>query len=120
MATGTSPRLHVVRQLLRLLKTPRLPDQVLRKVKQPLPRYNACQLYLLQLTRQDNNVVPQLAANYLQLQEDLAHRARLYQLDTSTEQVLTPQEMSRRAAARAGLQLPKLDLYEHDDEDDKK
>jgi hypothetical protein len=58
-----------------------------------------------------------LAANYWKLQKDLAERARLYDLDTGAENILSPHEMSRRAAARAGLQLPKLhtDYQEEDD-----
>jgi len=49
-----------------------------------------------------------VASNYHQLQRDLAERARLYELDTGAEVVLSPQEMSRRAAARAGLEMPRL------------
>mmetsp|Transcript_26051 Transcript_26051/g.39431 ORF Transcript_26051/g.39431 Transcript_26051/m.39431 type:complete len:112 (+) Transcript_26051:29-364(+) len=47
--------------------------------------------------------------HYNQLLGDLQERKRLFKLDTSAENQLSPKEMSRRAAARAGLQLPKLD-----------
>lgn len=49
-----------------------------------------------------------IANNFLSLHTDLKERHRLYQLDTGAEVVLSGKELSRRAAARAGLQLPKL------------
>jgi hypothetical protein len=42
------------------------------------------------------------------LRRDLASRAELYAMDAGADQILTPKETSRRAAARAGLQLPEL------------
>lgn len=50
-----------------------------------------------------------MAVHYHNLKQDLAERNRLYKLDTGAEKQLGGREMSRRAAARAGLQLPKLD-----------
>jgi hypothetical protein len=47
-----------------------------------------------------------MAETFHNLQQDLAERGRLYNLDASAEAVLSPKEVSRRAAARAGLQLP--------------
>jgi len=49
-----------------------------------------------------------LAQDYLNLLADLAERKRIQLLDTGAENKLSPKEMSRRAAARAGLQLPDL------------
>jgi hypothetical protein len=49
-----------------------------------------------------------LAFEYFSLRHDIAERAKLHQLDTGAEEQLSPRELSRRAAARAGLQLPKL------------
>lgn len=49
-----------------------------------------------------------LAYDYSQLQRDLTERARLHEMDAGAEVKLSPMEMSRRAAARAGLQLPAL------------
>ena len=143
------PPKHVLRSLLRLLETPRLPEHLARKAaaaaaasnnnKQSKTKLynNAAQAFLKQQYRRhrlvsdnsnsnsnidhkNNNAGQQeqqqkidvatttaiLAQNYLQLQQDLAERARLYELDTGAEQVLTAKEMSRRAAARAGLALP--------------
>jgi hypothetical protein len=47
-----------------------------------------------------------VAAEYLQLRRDVADRAALHALDAGAEEVLTPGELSRRAAARVGLRLP--------------
>jgi hypothetical protein len=47
-----------------------------------------------------------LAEDYYLLKRDLVSRAELHALDAGADQILTPMETSRRAAARAGLQLP--------------
>ena len=49
-----------------------------------------------------------MAVQYHNLKLDLKERDRLYKLDTGAEVQLSAKEMSRRAAARAGLQLPEL------------
>ena len=49
-----------------------------------------------------------MAFEYYTLREDIAERSRLHELDTGAEVQLSAKEMSRRAAARAGLQLPDL------------
>jgi hypothetical protein len=49
-----------------------------------------------------------MAYEYMILRQDIDERTRLQRLDTGAENQLTPYEMSRRAAARAGLQLPEL------------
>jgi len=48
-----------------------------------------------------------LAYDVLELNRDLRERARLHELDGGAEVKLSPAEMTRRAAARAGLQVPK-------------
>ena len=50
-----------------------------------------------------------MAYDFYVLQSDLAERARLHELDAGADVKLSPKELSRRAAARAGLQLPDLD-----------
>jgi hypothetical protein len=47
-----------------------------------------------------------LAEDYYFLKRDLVSRAELHALDAGADTILTPMETSRRAAARAGLQLP--------------
>lgn len=49
-----------------------------------------------------------LANDYYALQIALRQRKHLYELDGGAENKLTPHEFARRAAARAGLQLPTL------------
>ena len=49
-----------------------------------------------------------MAYEYMILRRDIDERSRLQKLDTGAENQLSPREMSRRAAARAGLELPKL------------
>jgi hypothetical protein len=57
---------------------------------------------------QEAESMRKLAYDYSVLLGDLKERARLYELDAGAEVKLSPKEMSRRAAARAGLQLPIL------------
>lgn len=49
-----------------------------------------------------------MAYDFYTLQADLFERARLHELDAGADVKLSPKELSRRAAARAGLQLPNL------------
>lgn len=104
--------LHTVRNLLRLLKTPPLPQELANKQITPPPRLNPCQEYVLKQTRQKEDHPEAakktllLSQNYQRLLQDLAERNRLYALDTGAEEILTAHEISRRAAARVGLKLP--------------
>jgi hypothetical protein len=59
-------------------------------------------------TASRNQELRKLAYEYMILRQDIDERTRLQRLDTGAENQLTPHEMSRRAAARAGLQLPEL------------
>lgn len=129
---GSKQELHVLRGILRLLKTPNLPAELLRKG--PVPRMNPGRAFCLEQYRNQqandaNNdddeekerrkLLSSMAVNYHQLLTDLAERARLYELDTGAEVILSPKEMSRRAAARAGLQLPEqLDFDENSERPD--
>mmetsp|Transcript_65796 Transcript_65796/g.73410 ORF Transcript_65796/g.73410 Transcript_65796/m.73410 type:complete len:131 (+) Transcript_65796:108-500(+) len=49
-----------------------------------------------------------LAYEYMTLLQNIDERKRLQQLDSGVEKKLSPKEMNRRAAARAGLRLPEL------------
>ena len=99
--TSKAPR-HVLRNILRKLKTPSSPE-----ASQPFRDY------VMANYKTSNAPVSaqrqQIASEYSMLLSDLSERLRLQKLDTGAEEKLTPKEMSRRAAARAGLQLPKLD-----------
>ena len=64
----------------------------------------------------NTNALQSFADTYAKLLEDLQERKRLQELDTGAEVQLSPKEMSRRAAARAGLQLPDLNPELADDD----
>ena len=121
-----------MRGILRRVKTPELPKELAAKKDPPL--VNAIRPFVLteyrRARQQEASVsssnandhqlsIPDesLAKTYLQLKADLDERARLYELDSGAEVVLSPKEQSRRAAARAGLQLPKLDTFDDDELD---
>ena len=70
-----------------------------------LSQYRASQ-NLEELKQQER--LRRAAEEYYQLLKDVAERAELHRLDAGAEEQFTPKEMSRRAAARAGLQLPDL------------
>ena len=62
--------------------------------------------------KKDKDALRKRAFEFFQLRWSIAERAKLYALDTGAEQILTPKEISRRAAARAGLLLPKENVHE--------
>jgi hypothetical protein len=126
MATtrATTP-LHVSRGLFRLLKTPYLSEQLLTKynAKQATTAKvaavsnkqisNSTTAFLMNQYRKhqslagsDAEAQRKLALDTYRLRRDLAEREFLHSMDTGAEEVLTPKEMSRRAAARAGLYMP--------------
>lgn len=89
-------------------------------------RSNPTTSYLIQIYRKqqmkDNNdtttnsqqllvLQTNIAMNTLRLRTDMMERIKLQSLDAGVEEVLTPKEMSRRAAARAGLYMPKQSDY---------
>lgn len=120
--------LHVLRGILRLIKSPTLPKELSKKgapsvvapeslsLLSSQQNKNALQRFVLEQYRQHQHqpcektrtLLRQTAYNYFRLKQDLVERGRLYKLDTGAEVQLSGTEMSRRAAARAGLQLPKL------------
>ena len=115
MATTATKPLHVLRGILRNLKT-ELPTELAAKKAASDTAVATTRTFVLDQYRAARQVsspektahLQSFASEFLALQEDLKERNRLYELDTGAETVLTPMEMSRRAAARAGLQLPDL------------
>jgi hypothetical protein len=104
------------------LKTPILPDPLVKKaLAQNItlkPRSNQSTKHLIaqyrahaeiEMTSTQAEQLRQQAFDFYRLRRDLAERTRLLAMDTGADQILSPREMSRRAAARTGLQLPKLD-----------
>ena len=128
-ASSKIPAKHVLRSILRSLRvnTAELPAA---QQQQPQPGSRSTIKYVLDQYRSDKdernesndtteNVVTtantlrdqelrKMAYEYMILRRDIEERSRLQKLDTGAENKLSPREMSRRAAARAGLELPKL------------
>jgi hypothetical protein len=109
---STTPPLHVLRAILRRLKTKPEIKGGGNRLSSELP---ITRRFVLQRYRAAVDAPPEvaeklrkIARDYSMLQKDLQERKRLYELDTGAEVKLSPKEMSRRAAARAGLQLPDL------------
>jgi hypothetical protein len=105
--TKTAP-LHVLRGILRRLK---VKSDMINDASN-----SATRNYILEQYRASQSITSQekveelrnLAHHYYALKQDLAERERLQELDAGAEVKLSPKEMSRRAAARAGLALPDL------------
>ena len=106
MAYTKTPPIHVLRGILRRLKVKcgmvdiHSESQTRKFI---LEQYRANQSRTA--TVED---LRKLAYDYYMLKVDIGERERLQKLDTGAEVQLSPKEMSRRAAARAGLQLPNL------------
>eukprot|EP00934_Nitzschia_sp_Nitz4_P003955 Nitzschia sp. Nitz4//scaffold110_size71422//59744//60085//NITZ4_005883-RA/size71422-processed-gene-0.63-mRNA-1//1//CDS//3329533116//3945//frame0 len=104
---NTPPR-NVLRGLLRQFKNKK---EIMNLETQLAPNQQILSKY-----RSFQSIEPQwkaeelrrIAYEYLILKQDLTERSRLHQLDAGAEEQLSPKELSRRAAARAGLQLPDL------------
>lgn len=107
-ASSKIPAKHVLRGILRRLKAP---QAELSQQQQGKP---STINYVLEQYRADTNEperaqeLSKMAYEYMILRQDIDERCRLQKLDTGAENQLSPREMSRRAAARAGLELPKL------------
>ena len=106
-----TPPIHVLRSILRHIKkssssttTPTTPTSTNPLYNQVMNQYKKYQH--LSPTSTKCIQLRQMAYNYYILKNDLKERNRLHLLDGGVESKLSPKEMSRRAAARAGLLLP--------------
>ncbi len=107
MATSPQAPLHVLRGILRRLRHP--PNA--KGTAPPITRTYILSQYRAAQTVTSPDQVQRLrtiAQEYYNLQRGIAERAELHKLDMGAEDQLSPRELSRRAAARAGLQLPEL------------
>ena len=108
-ASNSLPPLHVLRRILRQLKVKTdLVDNTITPSgtrKYVLSQYR---LYGPETSPEKLQELQKLAYEYYTLRADIAERSRLHHLDSGAEVQLSAKEMSRRAAARAGLQLPDL------------
>lgn len=122
MTASTTPPLHILRGILRKIKHSQHYSNNLLHSSAPATTIGHSgdttknlKNHILEQYRLARTASPQkafflrkMAYDFHTLQKDLTERARLYELDSGAEKVLTPKELSKRAAARSGLQLPKL------------
>ena len=107
----TKPPLHVYRSILRHLQQ-NCPSS---SISPSSSLQSSLKCEIIKQYKQYQHLPPtspmsihqrKLAYDYYNLVADLNERQKLYDLDASAENQLGGKEMSRRAAARAGLQLP--------------
>jgi hypothetical protein len=129
--SSTTPPLHVLRTLLRRLRTPPLaPDLASRQSKSVSQltehhRISPTATYVMERYRaaakanaadsQPPLDVPKLrkmALDAARLADALAERKKLYEMDAGAEVQLSGSELIRRSAARAGLLPPEMDSME--------
>lgn len=120
MSLPANNPLHVLRGLLRHLKTPPLSKKLSAKQTSVAnaSRYSPTATYVLEQYRvyqSETDPVKTLrlrsmATNALTLISSIEERQRLYEMDSGADVKLSAKELTRRAAARAGLQPPKLDV----------
>jgi hypothetical protein len=115
--SSRQPR-HILRSILRLVKTPPLPKELLLKHSANQAQYNnnvrslLLREYRSQQAMTENSKetktkdTTRLMMRYQEMLSNLNERQKLYDLDQGAEEQFSPKELSRRAAARAGLQLP--------------
>lgn len=121
MTAATTPPIHILRGILRHIKKTAPSSSTAAAAtssSQSSSSGNELSLsqHVISQYRQSISATPQqaqhlrkVAYDYLNLKKDLTERGRLHELDSGADVKLSPRELSRRAAARAGLQLPKLD-----------
>jgi hypothetical protein len=116
--SATTPPLHVLRGLLRRLRTPPLaPDLAKRQQLLEHHRISPTATYVLEQYRANVNSADPLlkqklrkmAVDAARLADALSERKKLYAMDAGAEEQLTGTELTRRAAARAGLLPPDMD-----------
>ena len=131
MTAAATPPLHVLRGILRHIKTKPSTEtnnfnaatsatassSSSTSVAQPQDSsQQSLQQHILSQYRASKSIPPpkatalrNVAYDYWMLKKDLVERARLHEMDAGADEKLSPRELSRRSAARAGLQLPKMD-----------
>ena len=120
--SASTPPLHVLRGILRSVKVKSSPSNFTSPSQAAAANVNnniqpTLQQQIISQYRESQSLPPneakiqrKIAYEYYILIQDLTERARLHEIDQGADEKLSPDELSRRAAARVGLQLPsKLD-----------
>mmetsp|Transcript_22641 Transcript_22641/g.34196 ORF Transcript_22641/g.34196 Transcript_22641/m.34196 type:complete len:125 (-) Transcript_22641:1031-1405(-) len=118
MTAASTPPIHVLRGILRHIKKTAPSSSTAAAATSQSNSSSELSLHqhVISQYRQSISATPQqaqhlrkVAYDYLNLKKDLVERGRLHELDSGADMKLSPRELSRRAAARAGLQLPVMD-----------
>lgn len=114
--SASTPPLHVLRGILRSVKsnftspttsTSQAAAANINNIQPTLQHHIIAQYRESQsLPPNEAKVQRKIAYEYYILKQDLTERARLHEIDQGADEKLSPDELSRRAAARVGLQLP--------------
>ena len=116
MSAASTPPLHVLRGILRSVKSS--PSNFTSPSQAAAANVNnniqpTLQQQIISQYRESQSLPPneakiqrKIAYEYYILKQDLTERARLHEIDQGADEKLSPDELSRRAAARVGLQLP--------------
>ena len=119
MSAASTPPLHVLRGILRSVKvksssnftSPTTSQAAAANVNNNIQP--TLQQQIISQYRESQSLPPneakiqrKIAYEYYILKQDLTERARLHEIDQGADEKLSPDELSRRAAARVGLQLP--------------
>lgn len=122
MTAASTPPIHVLRGILRLMKksasasASAAPAATTAAAQSATNDQLTLHEHVMSQYRQSQSLPSheaklqrQISYDYYVLKQDLTERARLHELDQGADEKLSPKELTRRSAARAGLQLPKLD-----------
>ena len=115
--SASTPPLHVLRGILRSVKVKSSPSNFTSPSQAAATNINniqsTLQQHIISRYRESQSLPPneakiqrKIAYEYYILKQDLTERARLHEIDQGADEKLSPDELSRRAAARVGLQLP--------------
>ena len=117
MTAANTPPLHVLRRIIRHLRTAPKPDLPKSRIPKTTPEQNTSENPLIKqvlsqyraakdLPPAQASMMRKMAYDLSALKGELRERGRLHKLDGGAESKLSPKEMSRLAARRAGLELP--------------
>lgn len=115
MTAAKTPPIHVLRRLLRHIRSAPKLEMPKANATAPVNAFNQHPLYQQVMSQyRANQFAPpaqadalrKMAFDMITLKDDLRERRKLHKLDGGAEVKLSPKELSRLAAHRAGLELP--------------
>ena len=124
MTAGKTPPLHILRRILRHIRSAPKPELPKSRIPPPTDASNISQLtepvsenplyqHVISQYRAAQsaspaqaNILRKMAYDFSVLKADLRERGALHTLDGGADTKMSPKELSRLAAHRAGLELP--------------